>query len=403
LLSAEAGIATMAYLAAYALCLERVPWKQRIASLIPSVIVVTAWRLVYQSLHYGAFGSAFYIDPLREPLRFAASVFENAPVLLFGQWVMPDPGVYALLSAWARVGYWILAVLYLSLIWAGLWPLLHRDPTTRFWLAGSLLSIIPVCAVSPATGRHLVFIGIGALALLAQLVAGLLEQSDHFPSHPAWRLPAWGSSMFLLFLQGILFPILVVFTPMVFGGKLYSAMMDLGPLPGSLQKDMVVVSAPSPGQSIYMLSLRNFYGQTLPAHLRILAPGRSPVEVTRLDLHTVLIQPENGFLLEPGARVGGSRDGLPILAPAFATQYGEFFFRSPKEPIPLGTQVQLTGVRIQVTALTQDGRPSQIQVTFDRPLEDASLHWMAWDWDRQSFIPFSLPAIGETVWIAGPF
>ncbi len=403
LLSAEAGIAILAYLAAYAVCIERGSWKQRAASLIPGIATIAGWRIIYQSMHYGAFGSAFYIDPVREPLRFAASIFVNAPALLFGQWVMPDPGVFAALSMGARIAYWILAVLYLNLLVASLWPLLRRDRTARFWALGSLLAVIPVCAVNPGTGRHMIFVGLGALALLAQLVASLLEQQEHLPAHPAWRLPAWGTSMFLFLIQGIIFPILVLFLPAVLEGNLYNAMMDLGPLPLSQGQDVVVINAPSPGQSIYMLSVRDFYGQSMPAHLRILAPGRSPVEVTRLDPRTLLVQPEYGYLLNPGARTGTSRDWLPVLNPAFATQYGESFFRSPYEKIPLGTQVKLTGATIQVTALTKDGRPLQIRVTFDRPLEDTTLRWLQWDWSRQKYVPFRLPQVGETIWTAGPF
>lgn len=56
-----------------------------------------------------------------------------------------------------------------------------------------------------------------------------------------------------------------------------------------------------------------------------------------------------------------------------------------------------------VTALTDDGRPGAARVTFDAPLEDASLAWLQWDWARNTYAPFSPPAIGQTARIAGPF
>ena len=54
LLSAEAGVAVLAYLAAYAVFLDRATWPRRLATLVPYGVVVVMWRLVYQHLGYGA-------------------------------------------------------------------------------------------------------------------------------------------------------------------------------------------------------------------------------------------------------------------------------------------------------------------------------------------------------------
>lgn len=404
LLSAEAGIATAGYLAAYALCLDRGAWRQRLASLLPAGLVVVLWRLVYQGLHYGAVGSAFYIDPVREPLRFALSLAGNLPVLLIGQWILPDPGLYALLSSDARLVYWLGAAAVLCALGMVLWPLLRRDATARFWAVGMLLALVPISAVNPATGRHLIFVSIGAVGLLAQFSAGLWEgRQSPLSSRRLWRLPAWLVSSFLLVLQGLVYPFLVIILSSTLINPLYTAMMDLGPLPGCEQQQVVVINAPSPGQFIYIQSLRHFRGQALPAQLRLLAPGRSAVSVARPDAHTLIVQPEYGYLLPPGQRLEAPRDLLPLAHPAFATQYGEVFFRSSAEPMPLGQPIILTGVQIQVTALTHDGRPLQIQATFDQPLEAASLRWLQWDWQQAMFVPFAVPAIGQSTLIPGPF
>ncbi len=402
LLSAEAGIATMAYLAAYALCVDRGTWPERIKSLLPYAGVIIIWRLGYQYLGYGAWASDFYVDPGREPLRFAAAILERGPVLLLGQWAMPDPAVYAVLSAGARPIYWLAAMLFVMLMGAVLFPLFRHSRVTRFWGLGMLLAVGPICAVNPASGRHLVFVGLGAIALMAQLIASLAGRRKRLPTRRAWRIPAWTMGLLLFGLQGAIYPILLHSVQDGIG-PLYREVMDIGPLPGVERQDVVIANAPSPGQFIYVPSLRASVGQPLPAHMRILAPAHSAVTITRVDGHTVIVRPERGYLLRPDAPLEAERNYFPLVHPVYASRYGDGFTRSGAFPMAQGQQVTLTGMQVEVTALTDDGRPAEARMTFSRPLEDPSLRWLQWDWDRNAYIPFALPAIGETARIPGPF
>ena len=61
----------------------------------------------------------------------------------------------------------------------------------------------------------------------------------------------------------------------------------------------------------------------------------------------------------------------------------------------LGQRVELTGMTVTVTALTEDGRPAEAAFRFSVPLEDTSLRWLNWKDDM--FQPFAPPAVGETV------
>ena len=60
-----------------------------------------------------------------------------------------------------------------------------------------------------------------------------------------------------------------------------------------------------------------------------------------------------------------------------------------------GYTLQLPGFSVTVTALSDGGLPAEIRYLFNKPLEDASLRWVTWSDD--GFIPFTLPAPGETV------
>jgi hypothetical protein len=70
-------------------------------------------------------------------------------------------------------------------------------------------------------------------------------------------------------------------------------------------------------------------------------------------------------------------------------------FRSQEHPFSAGDTVELTGMTVEVTKLTRDGRPAEAAFTFSVPLEDASLRWLQYRDGR--FVPFSPPAVGDTV------
>jgi hypothetical protein len=402
LLFAEAGVGIAFYLAAYALCLGRGRWRERLLSVLPYLLILLVWRLAYQRLGYGAWGSDFYIDPGKEPLRFAATLIERVPLLLFGEWALPDVSFFAVFAYWTRAAVWLAAVSFLGLLGFVLYPLLRRSAQARFWATGALLAVLPACAVNPASGRHLIFSGLGVLCLLGLLIASLSERTVWPAAHPTWRTAATWFGLCLLALQLVLLPPTQA-AQRAFTDPTTRAMTDLGALPGCATQDVVLVNAPSPGEMIYVPGLRELRGQPLPAHLRILAAAHTTVTLTRIDEWTLAVRPEHGYLIPPGSAVGDRRDWWPLAGAPFACQVGDVLFRSRSYPLSLGTTVSLSGFQAIVTELTPDGRPQAAQMRFSHRLEDASLRFLQWDWSTLSYIPFALPAVGETVTVAGPF
>ena len=401
-LSAEAGVATVAYLAAYAVFVDRGTWRQRLGCLIPYAAVVAIWRLVYQNLGYGAFGSGFYVDPGREPLRFAAAVLERGPLLLLGQWLGIDPAPYAMLSADARRVVWPIILLFVGVVLIVLAPLLRKNRAARFWGMGMVLAVVPACAMSVPTGRLLAFVGLGTMGLVAQFIGGLYDRSDWRPVHRAWRVPAWILCFILIGVHAILSPLLLTVS-LSAQDPFSQSVTDLGPLPKAKRQDVIVVNAPSPGHSIYVPGLRSVRRQPVPARYRVLAPGYSSVYVTRIDAETVVVRPVNGYLPPPGTAAPTENQGsLRPVDLAYGYQHGDALFRSDVFRMTLGQRIELTGMSAEVLALTDDGRPSEARIRFARRLEDPSLAWLQWDWGESAYVPFAPPAVGETVQIPGP-
>ncbi len=379
LLSAEAGVGALAYLVAHALFLDRARGRRRVAALLPYAAVVTGWRMVWSHLGYGVMGIGLYVDPLREPLKYLASAAKQVPVLLLGQWALPPSETYVVAAEFG-------AALVLSFVALGLVgamaavviPMLRRNRQTGFWGSGMILSLLPICATFPAD-RMTLFVGLGAFALLAQWLAdvyaghGALEADG---ARPRRRFGARALAAFFVVVHGGLAPIgLAMRSAMPAGPRSWLESISIHvPLDVEVEEQsLVVVTAPLVMGAGYLPIRNALDGLPVPAHTRILAPHQAPVLVQRPDAHTLTIRPTGGFLKSPWDQLARSLD----------------------YPMSLGQRVHLTDVVIEITGLTADNRPAEATFHFAAPLEDPSLRWLYWDGD--TYAPFPLPAIGETV------
>ena len=87
---------------------------------------------------------------------------------------------------------------------------------------------------------------------------------------------------------------------------------------------------------------------------------------------TLVMKPQGGFF------------GLPF----------DNVFRGPSHPLKVGDRVKLTGMTVEINALTEDARPDQVSFRFSVPLEDPSLRWLRWE---EGYVPFAPPAVGRSV------
>ncbi len=376
LLAKEEGVATCAYLAAYALFLDRGLRWSRLRSLLPYVVVVIAWRLLWAQLGYGVQDIGFYVDPLREPGRFAATVVERVPFLVLGQWGVPPadvailgdliaPGLYADVY-WLGIGTMILLALVLI-------PLLRRDRTARFWALGSALALLPSCSTFPAD-RMLVFVGIGALGLLAQLLASVFSQTPHPARGTLLRAGAVGLAGTAIAIHLVLAPVaLAVRVAFPLGPPSNDRFSLRMPLDAAVeQQDLIVVNPPSLIHVAHTAWDREFRGLPVARRMHLLADGPQAVEVLRTDLHTLVVRPERGW----------------------QSWRFESLLRDDRHPMHVGERVELTGLTVEVAAVSADGRPLEAAFRFAVPLEDPSLRWLCWR--AGAYEPFAPPAVGET-------
>ncbi len=398
LLAGEAAVQGFAYLVAYALYLDRGTLRARLASLLPYVALLLAWRIPYSLFGYGAQDSGLYFDPGREPGLFLQALAVRLPVLLLAQFALPFSDLWDAVPAFAPGAepWWLAlaAAVLLGLAWL-LAPLWRRDRRVRFWGLGALLAAIPVCS-GPLDDRLLAGPGIGCAALLAQLFAawaGARERdhraarADSHPqrvelrgaaqssesAHPRVRaLAVGGLALLHLAFAPLLLPLRTLGVD-AFEVLMTRADASIPSTPDIERQTLVALNPPVDLFAIYFPPYRAGRGIPRPAKLRWLATGISALEVERLDARTLRLRPQAGYLSN-------------------STQW---MLRSPRRPLREGEEVVLSDATFQVTELTADQRPAEVLVHFREPLESPTLRFV--QWGKREYVPFTPPRVGETM------
>lgn len=375
LLAKEEGIATCAYLFAYGLFLDPAGrWRGGLA-LVPYLAIVILWRAYRTAAGYGVWDIGLYVDPLSDPLRFAAAVAERLPILLLGQLGFPPSDIAAILPPTGKAVLWCSAVVFLALFFFVAAPLLRNDRGARFWAVGMLLSAIPVCATFPMD-RLLTFVGIGAFGLIAQTLHTTFDPTQRQTAPIRSRKPALVLASFLIVVHGAIAPIALPFRagnpvgPRMLMDRFYVTT----PLPPTVQEQsVIIVNAPSALHAGCMPIQRGLNGLPFPRSTRVLASGFSAVTIHRPHENVLVVRPDKGYL----------------------NWIADRLFRDDQHPLSVGDKVELEGMTVEITALTADGRPAEAAFRFAVPLEDESLCWLCYR--DKAFEPFALPAVGESV------
>ena len=236
-----------------------------------------------------------------------------------------------------------------------------------------LFAVIPVCATFPMD-RLLTFVGLGAFGLLARYLAFVFGHPSDVPSSRSWRIVALSMAWFFVAVHAVIAPIALPFRaanpmgPRWVENRLY-VHTQLGP--EVRDQTLVIVNAPSAAHAGYTIFRRALSGQSVPLHTRVLAPAIPSVTIRRLDERTLAIRPARGYLDHVMDRL----------------------FRTERRALVLGEHVKLSGMTVEITDLTADGRPAEAVFRFDEPLESPSLRWLCFRGNH--FEPFVLPPIGQ--------
>ena len=360
LLSAEGGISSFGYMLAWSLVYED-KWVHRLRGWLPLVALTVLWRAGYNLMGYGEWGSGIYTDPLSDPLGFITVCLQRLPTLILGQWLPFSTELTLVLPNW---GVWVVAGIGCALIlilMRQFGPLLHEDPSARFWALGMIFSLIPVCATIPMN-RVLCFAGVGAFALLALF----LNRLDHPFRHP-WFL-----------IHGPLAVVLCVAGTLSLGYAKNLFELPDRTLPDDITTEQHImyfsgVSLPAG----YALIQRLVEHRPIPRSMNVLSHCTQDNLIERIDERTLAITASNGWF------------NLTI----------ERMFRSERLPMRTNTGIDRPRFTAEVVRFTSDGRPKTVHFRFEHALEDPRYRWMC-------FKPITLfecepPSLGQKLEVEG--
>jgi hypothetical protein len=378
LASAEIGLGTLAYLGAYALCLDKGKLSQRALRLWPQTLVFVIWALIYRVGGFGSAGSGYYLDPMGNPLEFLSALGERLAALAIGQWTpLPADLVYTLDVSAFWVGSAIALVTSFLVFFL---PLLRRNALARYWLLGSFLALLPVSATGPQN-RLLFFVGIGAMAFLAIWLRALAVRDEQLPAQPVWRLGAYVLALFMLLTHLLLAPV----TGYLFlqfqdqaSNKMIEALESAPHDENIASQDLVIINPPD---YVYLVSaikpFKALQGRPVAKKVRALATGSSQITIDRLGPATLQLTLAQGLFPTPFSR----------------------YYRGPSESFRAGQALGVQGMAMEIVALNAVGDPAIIRFHFEQPLESASLRFLRYrDGQYEEWRP---PALGQSVTIPG--
>lgn len=379
LLAGESALGTLAYFAAFALFMDRAPWFKRALTLLPYGMLLVAWRIAYLAQGYRAYESGWYVDPGVEPLRFLGLVVERAPILLLGQWLGPPSDVTMFAQDGLSALLLALAVPFLAFVGWLLWPVLRRSREAKFWAAGMLLSLVPVCATQPMD-RLLFFPGLGAFGLLALFLVAFWEKAPWLPRAREWRTAAGravkGAVVVHLLVGFIGFPVRAYCILPIWEDMQQSMDAQSGDA-AIAHQDLLVLTAPNGFITGYMPVIRSLEQRPIPAHIRWLAPCQNASEVWREDAQTIRM-----------SIVGG-----------FPPDFSSMLSRDWARPMSQGDRIELTGFSAEVLSIGKNGHPESVRFRFAESLESPRYRWL--HWTERGFERLKLPSVGESIQLPG--
>jgi hypothetical protein len=347
LLAGEMGVAVLGLLLAYALTLERAGVGRELAALVPYVLVIIVWRVVYDALGYGVVGSGIYVDPLAEPVRWLSGMPGRALellVYLFGPLGRIDA------AAPGRIIGAVIVVIVAAMVAARSKAGVRRS--LAFVACAVLLSLVPLTTSAPHD-RLLVLATIGSCLAFGEVIAIALE-------HERKSVPVQVGASVLVAIHYVLSPgasllaasyvdrLRVSNASYPIAASLYDAELRRQSLVILHTPNLLLASLLSPSRQARGLNRPNFYWV-------LHAEPTADVEIRRVDARTLELHDPRGWLRGPDSNL----------------------MRSSAEPFVVGDEVETLDFRLRVLEVT-DGRPTRISVRFRASLVDPTMVVVTW-------------------------
>lgn len=395
ILSAEAGIAAFGYVVAYGLIMDKAGWRKGLISATPYVVVILLWRYYYNIHGFGSSGIGLYLDPGRDIVEFAKNFVVVFPVICLTQISSIDGLITGLaidLRLPAQLIAWgiFLAVLFLTR------NFILRNKTAQYLLVGSVIAAIPHASLISSGYRSGTFVAIGFLFVLAMWIVEFLAKSKAL-----WkRLVAMG--LILLHLVG---PLLVLLTyTWNFSEVIYPEDYNYKSVQKRLEKrpdsTLVIVNHLKPSNLFYLPYEWDFNNQIVPKRVQALAPGLTPMMLTRISDTDFVLESKRGFIVHQDAKMR-TFEGAPDSSSEYSRRMVQGLITDPDYLFSKGQKLTSAEMDITILEMVRDV-PSKVQFHFADEAPEAKI-WQWYDYKVDEFKQMDVLKVGESRYFPGPF
>lgn len=395
-LSAEAGIACLAYIGAYSLLVDKGKLIPRLSTVLPALAVVVLWRWFYSTQGFGANNIDLYVDPAHSPWQF---VTERIPMfgMFWGRLIL-GPIYHGLhLITLNEMVISIICLVIAVLFFGVFWRQIKASALMQFGLFSMALAAIPFLSTNPGP-RSEPILQIGFFITVSLIY---------------WNVFTGDSSRRIrIFLIGFLIYHLAIpatvttarhlrlITLEAYTGDSYDEIAETF---AEQPTDLVLVNPPNYYSYYYRPYQWVFNGHTLPAHVYQLAPGLEGMTLKRVSEFQYTLTCEQGCPVRSNRPAGIDKrvdpDNNRVSALLFRAnnQIMTYF----KSEFKADDHYSSGTMRVSFLDMAGD-QPKTLQLSFD-PTRKTPQLWRWYNWAKGSFETMKPLAVGEQRYFRGPF
>ena len=339
LFSSELALGTTAFLFSYVYFMQKGTFK-KFLNLIPFLLTSLIWIGAYKFGHQGVSGSDWYFDPATEPREFVSTLLYRFPKALFQQFFILPLEIFGKVHV-GTLAWFIGLTTLLALGFA--FKNQFKSNTVKFLVAGSFLSIIPLCA-GPGIPRVLLLLSVGIAPLVASFMLSYLKGNE---LNKGQRILVW--IVLPIHVLGALAPALTGYV--LSSSDVINIQTPARTLPVTSAdngKQWVILNSTDPMQAMLYPLVRGGEFLSLPKNWYLSGAGLGEIDINKVSDHALEITSKTAFLASPA----------------------DYFVRKRATQFELNQANRFDGMSVTALALTEDNRPEKVRFEFDRSLDE---------------------------------
>ena len=397
LLASEMGIVSFAFIFTYTFILDKQRIRYKIAALLPFLIIGLIWLAVRDYLGYGVIGSLLYLDPVKSPGLFLLNLPVRFFLLLFSAAGLPVVDLFMMFSPTGSAVIAVIAFVCLGIASAIIGFVFKKSRIAVFWGISLLLSVLPLTTGLPRN-TILGFPGLGMMGLAALLLY-YISKAERAEFKLSRKIGLKVLIPGLLFCFVVVNPLYILMLPATFRTSM-AVQTRLTAFDSTAEIEnqcLIIINPPSVATMEAGLMIRLFSDKPLPAYLRYLSSGESPVEILRIDRNTIQVIPQVPFPLFPEGIKDRESGRVFHFHMDILSRWIDSFYYNHNNPPQRGETIKLPEVKITILDVTEDGCIAGVMFRFERALEDPFYKWFRWDKQNQQYSISRMPQPGETI------